>query len=104
MTLGRVPAECFPPASFILDGLDERGWTREDLISHVKPTRARMDVQDVLDAKRVTPRAALALSRVFGTSAQLWLNLDASWWEWLMRQLEKQAVNDKDHQGKESTA
>jgi len=87
----RHPAECFPPATFILDGLDELGWTREDLFSRVKPARARTDVQDVLDGKKVSPRAALALSRVFGTSAQLWLNLDASWWEWLLIELERQA-------------
>ena len=87
----RHAAECFPPAAFILDGLDELGWTRKDLISRVKPARARIDVQDVLDGKKVTPRAALALSRVFRTSAQLWLNLDASWWEWLLIELERQA-------------
>jgi len=79
----RRPVEVWPPAAFIEEELVERGWTVVGLLEQVRPDNEA--VAEVLRGKPMTRRAARALADVFQTSTQLWLRLDAVWWEWLAR-------------------
>jgi antitoxin HigA-1 len=57
-----------------LDFLEAMGITPYRLAMDIGVGRTR--VEQILDGKRsITPDTALRLSRCFGTSAQLWLNL-----------------------------
>ncbi|MFN0096510.1 MAG: HigA family addiction module antitoxin [Dehalococcoidia bacterium] len=74
--LHRRPAEVFPPGDHIRDEIDARGWTEADLGTALGLSPAAL--ADVLDGHRsITAQLATGLGRAFGTSAELWLNLDA---------------------------
>jgi HTH-type transcriptional regulator / antitoxin HigA len=74
----RIPAEVFPPGEYIKEELEERGWTQNDLAEVLgRPIQLVNEV--ILDKRGVTPETAKGLAAAFGTSAQLWLNLDAAW-------------------------
>ncbi len=71
-------AEEFAPGEFILDELKERGWTQEDLAAILG--RHPSVVSSVISGRvGVTPDTAKGLGSAFGTSAQLWLNLEAAY-------------------------
>ena len=78
-------AECFPPAAFIDEDLAERYWSRDDFLDTLTP-KQRTDVIDVLEGRRMTPRAAVALSTKLGGSTEFRFNLDALWWQWQERE------------------
>jgi addiction module HigA family antidote len=82
----RIPAQCFHPGEFIRDEITERGWTVEELVrrmSHPKRMFTTNYIQRIMDEKEsVTPFVALGLSRAFGTSVELWINLQSSFNEW----------------------
>ena len=75
---GFTPAEVFPPGEFIREELVERGWTQSDLAEIMgRPLPA---VNQIIKGRRaITPRTAKELAAAFGTSAELWLNLEMSW-------------------------
>ena len=74
----RVPAEVFPPGEYIKDELEERGWTQLDLAEILgRPFQLVNEI--ILDKRGISPETARGLAEAFGTSAQLWLNLDAAW-------------------------
>jgi HTH-type transcriptional regulator / antitoxin HigA len=76
-----VPAEAFPPGEYIKDELDARGWSQADL-AEVMGKSSKL-VSDVIAGKSsVTPETARALGDAFGTSAQVWMNLDAAYRLW----------------------
>ena len=74
----RTPAEVFPPGEFIREELQERGWTQADLARILgRPLSA---VNQIINGKKaITADTARQLSEAFGTSAQLWLNLEATY-------------------------
>ncbi|HEY55221.1 MAG TPA: ImmA/IrrE family metallo-endopeptidase [Dehalococcoidia bacterium] len=69
-------AEVFPPGEFIKEELEARGWTQDDLAEILgRPTRL---VNELIAAKRgITPETAKGLGGAFGTSGQLWMNLES---------------------------
>ena len=70
----RVP----PPGRIIRRELDARGWTQKDL-AHIMD-RPEQTISQIVNAKkRITPETALQLAAAFGTSAELWLNMEASY-------------------------
>lgn len=71
-------ADVFSPGEFIKEELDARGWTQDDLAEILgRPLRA---VNDIVNAKRgITPETAKGLGEAFGTSAQLWMNLESAY-------------------------
>jgi len=70
----RVP----PPGRIIRRELDARGWTQKDL-AHIMD-RPEQTISEIVNAKkRITPDTALQLAAAFGTSAELWLNMEASY-------------------------
>jgi len=71
----RSPAEIFPPGEYIQDELDARGWTQDDLAQILgRPLNA---VNQIIKGKRgITPETARGLGAAFGTSAEMWMNLE----------------------------
>ena len=80
----RTPATVFPVGSFILDEMQERGWSIEEL-----GRRMGCDIRDELAVELLihapTKGATLGehtaklLAKAFGTSKELWLKLDETW-------------------------
>ncbi len=75
MTNKLIPAEVFPPGEFIREELEARGWTQRDLAEILgRPIQA---VNEILSGKKViTPETAKELAAAFGTSPELFLNLE----------------------------
>lgn len=72
----RVPAEVFPPGDFIRDELEARGWTQQDLAQILD--RPLVAVNQIITGKRaITPETAKGLASAFGTSADVWLNMES---------------------------
>lgn len=67
-----------PPGTYVQEELDERGWTQLDLADILgRPIRL---VNEIISGKRaVTPETAQGLAAAFGTSAQLWMNLESAY-------------------------
>jgi len=78
---GRIPAEAFPPGEFLKDELEARGWTQAEFAEMIGcPERL---VEEIIAGRRgVTPEIARAFSDALGTSAQFWMNLEASYRAW----------------------
>jgi HTH-type transcriptional regulator / antitoxin HigA len=70
--------EAFAPGEYIREELDARGWSQLDLADILgRPPQA---VNEIINGKRsVTPDTARALGEAFGTSAQLWMNLESAY-------------------------
>lgn len=68
-------ADLFPPGEFIRDELEARNWTQEDLAEVLgRPLRT---VNRIIAGKiAITSQTAQELAAAFGTSAELWLNLE----------------------------
>lgn len=80
-----IPAEVFPPGEYIRDELEARGWEQRDLAAIMD--RPERTISEIITGKRaVTAETARQLSAAFGTSAELWLNLEASYRLGLLRQ------------------
>jgi len=74
----RIPAEVFPPGEFLRDELDARNWSQIELAEVLgRPPRL---ISEIVSGKRaITPETAKGLAAAFGTSAQLWMNLETSY-------------------------
>ena len=71
-------AEAFPPGEYIKDEIEARGWTQRDLARVLG--RSEPKVSELINGKRaVTVQTARELAAAFGTSAEVWLNLEAQW-------------------------
>lgn len=70
--------EAFAPGEYIREELEARGWSQLDLSEILgRPPQA---VNEIINGKRaVTPDTARSLSEAFGTSAQLWMNLQSAY-------------------------
>jgi HTH-type transcriptional regulator/antitoxin HigA len=74
----REAAEIFPPGEFIKDELEARGWSQVDLAEILgrHPNQVNKIIQGT---QAITPETAKQLADAFGTSAQLWLNLESAY-------------------------
>jgi HTH-type transcriptional regulator/antitoxin HigA len=73
-----VPAEVFSPGEYLSDELEARGWSQTDLASIID--RPAPLINQIVKGKRaITPEIAKELALAFGTSAFVWLNLDAAY-------------------------
>lgn len=71
-------AEGFPPGEYLRDELAERGWSEAEF-AHIIDRPAQM-VSEILNGKKdITPETAVAFGDALGTSAELWLNLQAAY-------------------------
>jgi addiction module HigA family antidote len=75
---GPSAAAAFPPGEFIREELEARGWTQRDL-AEVLGRPLQMVNQVVNGRKEITPRTAVELAAAFGTSAELWVNLESAY-------------------------
>lgn len=74
----RINPEAFTPGEYIREELGERGWTQLDLAEILG--RPPQVVNEIVAGKRsITPETARGLAEAFGTTAQLWMNLEASY-------------------------
>jgi addiction module HigA family antidote len=72
------PARAFPPGDFIREELEARGWTQADLAGILG--RPLQTVNQIVNGrKRITEQTAVELASAFGTSPDLWLNLETSY-------------------------
>lgn len=72
------PAETFPPGEFIRDELEARGWTQEEFAEILN--RPIQTVNQIINGKKeITPATAMAIAEAFGTSPEVWLNLEAAY-------------------------
>ena len=78
MTTTMIPAEAFPPGEFLRDELAARGWAEGEFAEIVgRPVQA---LSEILNGKKeITPETAVAIGAALGTSAELWLNLQAAY-------------------------
>lgn len=68
------PAEVFPPGEYLRDELHARGWTQSDLAKVIgRPLQVVNEI--VKGKKRITAETAKAIALAFGTSPELWLNM-----------------------------
>jgi HTH-type transcriptional regulator/antitoxin HigA len=74
----RPVAQVFPPGDFIREEIEERGWTQGDFARILgRPLQA---VNAIINGKKeITPRTAIEIAAAFGTSPELWLNLEAAY-------------------------
>jgi len=73
-----MPAKVFPPGEFIRDELEARRWTQGDLAAVLR--RPAPAVNEIINGrKRITAETAKELAAAFGTSPDLWLNLESTW-------------------------
>src|SRR5688500_16110823 len=68
----------FPPGEYIRDELEARGWAQEDL-SDIMGRPLKAVNQIISGTKAITPKTAQELAAAFGTSAQLWMNLESAY-------------------------
>lgn len=82
-----MAAVAFHPSEFIAEEMQARGWGRDDLARHMGGdfSETRMSLEFYLEVGptqrgiRVGQHTAMQLAVAFGTSPDLWLNLEASW-------------------------
>lgn len=72
------PARVPTPGDIVRREMEARGWTQKDL-AHIMDRLEQAISQIVRGCKRVTPEMALELASAFGTSADLWLNLEVAY-------------------------
>jgi HTH-type transcriptional regulator/antitoxin HigA len=72
------PAQAVSPGEIIKMELEERGWSQRDLAEIMgRPPQAISEI--IRGAKQITPETALELAQAFGTSAEIWMNLEANY-------------------------
>lgn len=74
----RTPAQVLPPGEFLKQELECRGWSQVELAEILaRPPRL---ISELVSGKRaITPETAKGLEAAFGTSAELWMNLEAGY-------------------------
>ena len=73
------PARLTSAGTILRRELAARGWTQRDLAEIIgRPQQAISEI--VQGSKRITAETALELAAALGTSAEVWLRLDAAHW------------------------
>ena len=79
--MDRPIAEAFPPGEYMMDELTARGWSQRQLAEALG--RSEPKVSEIINGRRaITTRTAKELAAAFGTSAEVWLNLETRWRLW----------------------
>jgi len=88
-----APARGAPPGRVLSLELEARGWTQRDLVQIAgRPPQVINEI--VRGTKQITPETALELGQAFGTSPELWTNLEASYRLWLAHRAEQSGRED----------
>jgi HTH-type transcriptional regulator/antitoxin HigA len=83
--MAKAELDLFPPGEFIRDELQTRNWTQEDL-AEILGRPLRTVNQIIAGKKAITPQTAQELAAAFGTTPELWLNLENAYRLGLERQ------------------
>jgi plasmid maintenance system antidote protein VapI len=70
-----IPARAFPPGRILQKELETRGWSNANL-EIINPHLPQLIAEIIQGRQIITPNIAEELSQAFGTSAQLWINLE----------------------------
>jgi len=66
------------PGKILAELLDERGLAQAEFARHLNETKTK--INEIIRGKRgISAEAALKFSRAFGTTPDLWLNLQKNW-------------------------
>lgn len=83
------PARVTLPGRILLRELEARGWSQRDLAAIIgRPYQAINQI--VRGSKRITPETARELAQAFGTSPELWMNLEVNYRLQLAKQEDKE--------------
>ncbi|WP_193197720.1 HigA family addiction module antitoxin [Nostoc sp. MG11] len=89
LTAARVPA----PGKILSRELEARGWTQKDLAEIIgRPIQTINAI--IRESKQITPKTAMELSQVLGTSPEFWTNLEAKYQFHLARK-QKRRLNER---------
>lgn len=66
------------PGEYIREELEARAWTQESF-AHILGRPLKVVNQIIKGAKAITPQTAQEIAAAFGTSAELWLNLECAY-------------------------
>jgi HTH-type transcriptional regulator/antitoxin HigA len=66
------------PGEYIRDELEARGWTQE-AFAHILGRPLKTVNQIITGTKAITPQTAKEIGAAFGTSAEVWLNLESAY-------------------------
>jgi HTH-type transcriptional regulator/antitoxin HigA len=81
--LARKPTEVFPPADFIREEMEARGWTLNDIADRMECLRRRAKGVLAGDVP-ITRQVSECLGKAFGTSPGYWLTLQYNYDMWLL--------------------
>ncbi|BAU97290.1 HTH-type transcriptional regulator [Corynebacterium suranareeae] len=80
-----IAAELFPVGELLAEELDARGWTQSDFAEVLG--RPAQFVSEILSGKKeITRESASQIGAALGTSTELWLNLQDSYFLWKQSQ------------------
>ena len=72
------PARAIAPGRIILRELEARGWTQQDLAAILG--RPEQMVSEIIQAKKhISAETARQLAKAFGTSPDVWMNLETQY-------------------------
>lgn len=72
----RTPAQLFSPGEILVDELNAQGWSQSRFAQMIG--RSPGFVSAIVCARRaISPQTARLFAQALGTSAELWLNLEA---------------------------
>jgi HTH-type transcriptional regulator/antitoxin HigA len=72
------PARPVAPGRIVKQEIEARGWSQKDLAAVLG--RPEQTVSEIVNGvKQITPETALELAQAFGTSPELWMNLEANY-------------------------
>ncbi len=73
-----TPHTVFPPGEIIKDELEARGWTQARFAEILG--RPHQVVNGILNGKReITPETALQIAAALGSSAEMWVRMEAEY-------------------------
>lgn len=72
-----APAEVFPPGVYLKEEIEARGWIQSEFAEIIGKPPAMVN-QIILGKRAITPETAQVIAAALGTSAELWLNLEAA--------------------------
>jgi HTH-type transcriptional regulator / antitoxin HigA len=81
----RIPAEVFHPSEFIIEEMEARGWTRDDLALRMGGDFGinRLSLDFYFEVGPTDPNLLMGdgddFARAFGVSAEFFRNLEAVW-------------------------
>ena len=88
-----VPAEVYPIAHFVHEELEARGWSVNDFCVRALMSEGDADIV-FRSTGPLSRRLANKIGYTFGTSPDMWLNLDRQFWGVLLHELNQGEARD----------